>query len=297
MGQAFTMFYWKEKNPWQTKIDRLASGKISWEEFFNEPLAPQHPGLEVTTTEGGNTLLHLAVAQGRSEWALKLKQMQAKRNSYGLTAEELGNLLGQGQAKLLKDVENLTVENPEKMKPFQYLENPVFENPDDLELILERTAKAKSKDLIAPEKIWLGVYFNKETQKGQVPKLTLKYINDQIGFGVFAAQKIPSCTFIGEYTGIIKPGKPAKDNYYSVRYTTWELGRKSYMIDAEKAGNFTRFLNHSTDPNLGLQSIYWRGLPRMILVSLKEIEEGAQLTFDYGNLFWKECLLAPLPIG
>jgi len=58
--------------------------------------------------------------------------------------------------------------------------------------------------------------------------------------------------------------------------------------------NFTRFINHNAKPNLSLQSVYWRGVPRMIFLALKEISPGTQLTFDYGHLFWKECREIPV---
>lgn len=308
MGQAFSLRskivypFWSERtatNQWQTKIDRLADRKISWEQFFDEPLSGDHPGLDVVTSRGGQSLLHLAVLQKREDWVAKLESyLSSKQNGYGLTASELAKFLNP-VPKGSFNVPHVAIEHPEKIPSFTYLDEPIFESTEIFDLVLERTAKLKERDEIPGEKIWMGIYFNKEVQKGHPPKLTLKHINDQLGFGIFAAQRIPACTFIGEYTGVIKERKKKvlKDNYYCVQYNSWDNGRKKYVIDAGEAGNFTRFINHSGKPNLGLQSIYWRGLPRMVLVSMQEIAEGTQLTFDYGNLFWKDCPLTPIPIG
>jgi hypothetical protein len=305
--------YWKEKiqpNHWQTQMDRLADGKTTWDQFFETATVAEHPALEMSTSKGGHSLLHLAVYQNREEWVLKLSHLLTQRkNNYGLNPLELATFLGRaGSIAILKDagnvslfkVPNLLIDDPDRvagLTPFAYLNEPIFESVHTLDLVLEKTAHAKSRDQIPGEKIWMGIYFNKEVQKGLHQKIALRWINETFGFGIFAVEKIPSCTFIGEYTGVIKEaGLNTKDNYYCVQYTTWDIRRKKFVIDAKEAGNFTRFINHSKKPNLGLQSIYWCGLPRMVLVSLQEIEAGSQLSFDYGNLFWKECPHTPVPI-
>ncbi len=178
---------------------------------------------------------------------------------------------------------------------YEYLPYPVFESEKIFDRIYQKTEKAKLKDSIAAEKIWMGIYFNKELQNGQHPKVVLKKINEEIGFGVFSANLIHGGSFVGEYTGVIRERKRkiVKDNLYCTRYTVWKMGWKKFVLDAEEKGNFTRFFNHSDQPNLSLLSVYWKGIPRMIFIALKDIEEGAQLTFDYGNLFWKECKRRP----
>ncbi len=300
--------YWKERiqpNQWQIQIDRLSDEKISWDQFFESSAISNHPALSFSTTKGGHSLLHLAVYQNKEEWVYRLASLlPSVLNTYGLTALDVAKFLGRTKymellgAPAPKSFANVKIYNPEKLQNFTYLEEPIFETAQALDLVLEKTAIAKSRDQIPAEKIWMGIYFNKEVQKGHHPKVALKWIDDTLGFGVFAQQRIQSCTFIGEYTGVIKDlGKRStKDNYYCVQYTSWGIRRKKLSIDAQNSGNFTRFINHSQTPNLGLQSIYWCGLPRMVLVSLKEIEKGEQLTFDYGSLFWKHCPQAPLPI-
>jgi len=89
--------------------------------------------------------------------------------------------------------------------------------------------------------------------------------------------------------------KQLRDKQYVLRYTIWE-GKTNFAINAEYCGNFTRFINHSNKPNLVLQSVYWRGIPRMIFVALREIKEGEQLTFDYGPYFWKYSKKMPLDV-
>lgn len=190
------------------------------------------------------------------------------------------------------------IETDERKNLFQeieFLPQPLFENEHILEEILTQSRKAKIEDTIPAERIWMGIYFDEEIRKGSHPKVSIQYIDDQINFGVFAEKRIPPCAFVGEYTGVIQERKKRelKNQIYSVRYTVWETGRQ-FIINAEKHGNFTRFINHSAKPNLGLQSVYWRGMPRMVFIALKEISKGSQLTFDYGTIFWKEQKQTPI---
>ena len=183
--------------------------------------------------------------------------------------------------------------------PIEFLPDLEFESEQVESRIAERTQSARSKDRIPSEKIWMGVYFHEEMEQKFHPKVLIEWMGEEIGFGVVAKQRIPACSFVGEYTGIIQERrrKEIEGNDYCVRYPTWSWGMKSYVINAKEKGHFTRFINHSDRPNVGLQSIYWQGLPRMVLISLVDIEKGAQLTFDYGETFWKESKKKPIMIS
>ncbi len=298
---------------WRSQIDRLAERKLSWDQFLT--LLPkdflantEHPVLEATTSREGHGLLHLAVCQNRNDLigALsRLPSLRLRRNSFGLTPLELAHFLDRKtSASLIQPTisppfatqPNVEIEDDGSiLQELEYLPYPIYESEEILDQILMKTKKAKSADQIEPEKIWMGIYFDKEVHTVVHPKVMIRRIDEEVGYGVFAAQRIPACAFVGEYTGIVQERrkKHLEDNYYCVRLNTWEMGRKKFVIDAARKGNFTRFINHSAKPNLGLQSIYWRGLPRMIFISLKEISEGTQLTFDYGSFFWKECQQVP----
>lgn len=146
---------------------------------------------------------------------------------------------------------------------------------------------AKAKDEIPIERIWLGTYFKREIEQGNHPPISIRYINDLMGFGVFVEEKVGPRAFVGEYTGVIqkRTQKQLKDKKYVLRYTTWD-GCTHFSIDAEEKGNFTRLINHSDEPNLELQAVYLNGMARMIFTALREIQKEEQLTFDYGPLFW-----------
>jgi hypothetical protein len=288
-----------EERAYIALLDQLSLKKISWQSFLSKIDDPLQLS-RLSTTAGQRTLLHLAVLDNELDVVAQLKKdpsLKLRLDHYGLSPLEMAQFLNRKEALyLLKpSVEAPPFPNLPQLDSFEYLSHPIFETKEGLEKTLLDVAKAKQGDKIQAEKIWMGIYFDKEIRKGVHPPVSVRLVNEKVGHGVFADKKIPPCTFVGEYTGIIQERTPRqlKDKKHCLRYTIWE-GEKNFAIDAEKKGNFTRFINHSEKPNLGLQSVYWRGIPRMIFISLKEIRENGQLTFDYGPLFWKNIKEKPV---
>jgi hypothetical protein len=297
---------------WRSSLDALSQRKITWEKFFQDTPLASHPARLLTTTETGESLLHLAVLLNRLDQVREivdcLPQLKWRRNRMNLTPLELARFLPNNEIVALLETAplldffnqpNVLIPDPERSASFrelQYLRQPLFESAKIFEEILFRCQKAKMEDAIPPEKIWMGIYFDKELQTEAHPKVSIRFIDEKVGFGVFAEQRIPSCAFAGEYRGVVqeRKRKELKGKLHCARYTVWEMGRRQFSLDAAKMGNFTRFINHSDKPNLSFQSVYWKGIPRMIFVALKEIPEGTQLTFDYGTFFWKECRQTPV---
>lgn len=282
----------------QRTLEKLFQKKISWQSFkenFNTPLIFSR----LVEPKQGRSILHLAVLDDQLEMVQVLKKdplLRTKRDIFGLSPIDLAQFLNKKKAiELLNPLQELqTLPNSVAPRQLEHTPYPIFETKEVLDEVLSLISKAKEEDKIPSEKIWMGIYFDKEIASATNPPLSIRKIDDEVGFGVFADQKIPPCTYVGEYTGIVmqRSMKDLKDKLHCLRFPTWE-GKKNYCIDAEKQGNFTRFLNHSAKPNLGVQSVYWRGLARMIFISLKEIKQGSQLTFDYGPIYWKTTQMIP----
>ena len=292
---------------WRSVLDKLSQGLIQWDLFLETYSGSllSHPTSWLSTTEHKQTLLHLAVIDNVIKLIEKLANsphLCQKKNAFGHTPLDTAQFLNRKRAAaILKgppeppfcDQPNVTFYDVKKNRSIlstEYLPWPIFQNYEMLKDVLFRTKKAKQEDDIPTEKVWMGIYYDTEVQKQQCPSIAIRYIDDEVGYGAFANQKIPSCAFVGEYTGIVEERRPRhlKDKYYCVRYSAWQMGKQKFVINAERMGNFTRFINHSDKPNLSLQSIYWKGMPRMIFIAIQEIAEGAQLTFDYGDIFWKD---------
>jgi len=125
------------------------------------------------------------------------------------------------------------------------------------------------------------------------------------GWGVFAgAKKIPEGTFIGIYSGELLTDNVAhergiKYNKFGRTYLfdidfhhlkasdpRWEI---SFTVDAYHAGNFTRFLNHSCDPNCRLYACYINEgniqKPLLAIFSRRDIEPYEEICFNYQGIY------------
>eukprot|EP00794_Sanderia_malayensis_P017709 gene17709-19478_t len=106
------------------------------------------------------------------------------------------------------------------------------------------------------------------------------------GWGLKAQEKIEEGSFVIEYCGEVV-------NYaeFMKRTETYDQeGRKHYyfmtlkaneIIDATRSGNISRFINHSCDPNCVTQKWTVNGFLRVGFFSLREIQPGEELSFDY----------------
>jgi hypothetical protein len=60
-------------------------------------------------------------------------------------------------------------------------------------------------------------------------------------------------------------------------------GMKGWYIDATKKGNWARYVNHSCDPNCGLEDATVNGERTVMLVCYKSMSAGMEVTIDYGK--------------
>ena len=102
------------------------------------------------------------------------------------------------------------------------------------------------------------------------------------GKGAFALQRIPRGKRLIEYTGervshevadARYAAEEAAGNYHTVLFAVDD----NIVIDANVDGNDARFFNHSCDPNCTSHIIR----KRVWLETLREIQPGEELTYDY----------------
>jgi uncharacterized protein len=270
-----------------------------------QPALLLHPEVEAIHPVTQRNKLHQAVLEDRLDSIHLLKheeKLRHQRDCWGLTPAELASYLHKKKSMAaLSDFvpsthylqqENVQFEEPQRIQRLavEHLSTPVFSDSTTLQEILECNKMLKEADRIPQDRVWLGIYYQRELLKHLHPRVVVRWVDDEIGFGVFAGERIQPCTFLGEYTGVVqqRQKKHMRGSNYCVRYTAWPMGKRVYVIDAERMGNFTRHINHSDRPNAVLVCAYFQGLPRMLILSLQEIPEGTQITFDYGTTFWKQ---------
>ena len=113
--------------------------------------------------------------------------------------------------------------------------------------------------------------------------------------GVFASCEIPEDTRIIEYVGEVLKNDDADKRGIELAEEVDGTDQASvfnfivdddHQIDGNKEYNTARYINHSCDPNCWVDVID----KRIWIISLRDIREGEELTFDYGFdvEHWKE---------
>jgi SET domain-containing protein len=115
----------------------------------------------------------------------------------------------------------------------------------------------------------------------------VRKVSEAVGFGVFANQRIPKGTFLGNYVGEVIPyDAVGNNNYLFGMVPEVEDFHSGLVVDAHKYGNHTRFINHSSRPNVKAYTIELDRRAETYFEALRDIESGEQLLFDYGPDYW-----------
>lgn len=125
--------------------------------------------------------------------------------------------------------------------------------------------------------------------QGYVAPCTVRFINDAIGYGVFAEADIEPGQLVGEYTGRIINTKDLQTSKYSWDYPVDhdQVGNLiKTSLDAADAGNEMRFVNHDFKPNAEVQFIPQGGLWHVCYVATRLIKKGEQILTNYGTKYW-----------
>jgi hypothetical protein len=187
-----------------------------------------------------------------------------------------------------------------------------YESDNDMEVIIQPTEKAKGKcNEIIEELIWTEVTMriakknqygankqckensdcyvecdeyctsgelctNKRIQKKMWKSVEKKMTENGKEYGLFVMEDCKIGDFIIEYVGKVVQTEHTINNIYYMSINGARL-----WINATNMGGWAKFINHSCDPNCILNQWEVDGLPRMCFFAIKEIKEGAELTFDY----------------
>lgn len=106
------------------------------------------------------------------------------------------------------------------------------------------------------------------------------------GLGLFAGEDIKKGEMIIEYIGNIITTKEAnelKDNQY-----LFEINTKK-TIDGSPKWNIARYCNHSCEDAANAESDIKK--ERVFVIAIKDIKEGDEIVYDYGEEFVKEHIL------
>jgi len=185
----------------------------------------------------------------------------------------------------------LSIEEFEKLVGVSFIPQLDFLKFSLLNTIVEKTLKFHKKDQLSCRQLWLGSYFKKEILNPILPPIALRWIDSQVGWGVFTTKPIKKMEFIGEYAGKVRKRKREdKKNAYCFEYMLAEGYDSPYVIDARDQGGIVRYINHSDKPNLISTLATFDHLSHVILLAKEPIPAGTQLLYDYGGNYWKHRL-------
>ncbi len=115
---------------------------------------------------------------------------------------------------------------------------------------------------------------------------------DNVGFGLYLGEPAKKGEYLGEYTGEVISSAEAERR--GIVYDRKNLSflfdlNADWVIDADRRGNKTRFINHADSASHGLNCrakiVLVNGEHRIKFISLRDIEIGEELLFDYGAKF------------
>ena len=107
----------------------------------------------------------------------------------------------------------------------------------------------------------------------------------KLGYSAFTAPDttVKKGQYLGEYIGYLKPTDHHGKSMYCVDVP------RVCVIDAERAGNWTRFINSCCDPNV---TAWWACIGKRHVIVFKarrDIGPEEELTFNYGSKYFKNA--------
>jgi len=139
----------------------------------------------------------------------------------------------------------------------------------------------------------------------QPPKLYIKYISENIGYGVFAGEDIALGQFIGHYSGRLIARSGMGYFPYGREYNVGYIRRKptnkfvekradfikgDFFINAAKYGNHTRLINHNAKAaNTELMAYTFKEARYVHLgvIAACPIKKGEEILDNYGDDYWE----------
>lgn len=172
----------------------------------------------------------------------------------------------------------------------RYLDQPEIHEPS----IKNKTAA----DLSDPSLYAASDELLKKIRSSHLAGIYVQFINEHIGYGLFAHSTIKKGELIGEYTGEVKNSNDVSDTTWAWRYPSYAYKDEAHVpdisVDGRLAGNGMRFANHSDEPNTITQRVFADGFLRILYVATKDIGPNEQITVSYGSAYWKTRNKAPL---
>ncbi|KAM9456265.1 N-lysine methyltransferase KMT5A-A isoform 2-T2 [Clarias gariepinus] len=152
---------------------------------------------------------------------------------------------------------------------------------------IRRSSRKSKTEIKCEQKKHLDELITKGIENGMM----VKHIEGK-GRGVFATQSFQKGQYVVEYHGdlLLQPDAKKREALYAQDPATgcymyyFQYLSKTYCVDATKeTDRLGRLINHSKNGNCQTKLHDINGIPHLILVASRDIEEGEELLYDYGD--------------
>lgn len=272
--------------------------------FFHEMMQRFH-GKEVRDAQG-NTLAHLCIFCGSYEHLPQFFHLLDVKNKEEVSPRDLIELLDlpidlpkKSTLKQLKTLhvykmqtDTLVALSPQEIQEsfhLQWLDRLVFQERKDLFWVLKKCHKKLTDSNIKRRNQWIDNLYGNTFFSRKLPLTYVRWVDPLVGYGLFTGENLPQYSLVGEYVGVVRKRSSKLDryNHYIFGYVAAD-SYTPFVIDAERRGNHTRFINHSDTPNLYSTWLIVKNVCHIILVTKQTVPQGTQLTYDYGPTYWKK---------
>ncbi len=256
-----------------------------------------------------NTPMHWAVIYDNTTRLKKCLKDAPKeshqRNRLGFTPYQLASLLGRDACrKLLHNEGEVTIRfqergarepsmlTPEAFKErtgVQWTSSLRFPDFETLLAIYLQVEEGHTWRQIDNEAIWLGTYYRRDIEMAREALVTIRWVDEKLGYGVYSDAELKKGSYICEYAGVVRrrPWLSWHISDYCFRYPTAAWTKPIYTIDAEAIGNVGRYFNHSDTPNCEAIGVLSGPLMHILIRTCEPVQAGDELRLDYGPLFWR----------
>lgn len=194
---------------------------------------------------------------------------------FGVTLEQLEEATTAWSASKLQGKTVVTPISPSK--PFQWISHYRINDEYVEELMFAGYEAPDQKDLAFRQK-----YFPLLEADAGLENLVVAYIDDRVGFGVYAAKPFKAGEFITSYYGEFVAKKRQKFRDYSMACSV-----DAIVLDASYYRSMGSFINHSNQPNAEAQGVFDKGIDRIVILATRPIPVGQQICIDYGAAYFK----------
>ena len=152
-------------------------------------------------------------------------------------------------------------------------------------MIRECTSRCRCLPIVCKNRMLS--FFNND-RVWQMQKKVSVFKTKYCGWGLRAEEFCDVGDFIGPYIGKLIDPRYVDDDFRDKADYCMNIIGSPLVIDAQAQGNALRFANHHCDPNMDQVQVVIEGhIPLVCFYANQRIYPGEELTFNYGDQYWK----------